>query len=381
MNQNKNILFFKYPDQFAQHSKVLNKLFQAVSSRGAFIMQDDLSKFEDKLAKYTGIKYALGVANATDAMLLLLKAGGIGEGDEVIFCTHTMVATASAIKFTGATPVPVEAGPGHLMNAASVEAAITSKTKAIMPTQLNGRVANMDAIIKIADKHNLQVYEDSAQALGAKYKGQSAGSFGMGGCISFYPAKVLGCFGDGGAVLTNDKEIYKTIKLMRDHGRGEDGNVSVWGYNSRLDNLQAAILNYFFDDYEGIVERRRVIADLYAEGLKYVKELILPPAVDSDVNHFDIYQNYEIEAKKRDELKVYLADKGVGTLIQWGGQAVHEFRDLGFTQSLPYTENIMRMGLLLPINMSNTNDEIDYVCQCIMDFYSFVSNDIVHSNV
>jgi dTDP-4-amino-4,6-dideoxygalactose transaminase len=381
MNQNKNIPFFNYPDLFAQHSKELTKVFQAVSSRGAFIMQDDLSKFEDKLAKYTGIKYALGVANATDAMQLLLKAGGIGEGDEVIFCTHTMVATASAIKFTGATPVPVEAGSDHLMDAASVEAAITSKTRAIMPTQLNGRVANMDAIIKIADKHNLQVYEDSAQALGAKYKGQSAGSFGMGGCISFYPAKVLGCFGDGGAVLTNDKEIYKTIKLMRDHGRGEDGNVSVWGYNSRLDNLQAAILNYFFDDYKIIVERRRVIADLYAEGLKYVKELILPPAVDSDVNHFDIYQNYEIEAKKRDELKVYLADKGVGTLIQWGGQAVHEFRDLGFTQSLPYTENIMRMGLLLPINMSITNDEIDYVCQCIMDFYSFVSNDIVHSNV
>lgn len=381
MNQNKNIPFFNYPDLFAQHSKELIEVFQAVSSRGAFIMQDDLSKFEDKLAKYTGIKYALGVANATDAMQLLLKAGGIGEGDEVIFCTHTMVATASAIKFTGATPVPVEAGSDHLMDAASVEAAITSKTRAIMPTQLNGRVANMDAIIKIADKHNLQVYEDSAQALGAKYKGQSAGSFGMGGCISFYPAKVLGCFGDGGAVLTNDEEIYKTIKLMRDHGRGEDGNVSVWGYNSRLDNLQAAILNYFFDDYKIIVERRRAIANLYSEGLKDVKELILPPAVDSDVNHFDIYQNYEIEAKKRDELKVYLADKGVGTLIQWGGQAVHEFRDLGFTQSLPYTENIMRMGLLLPINMSITNDEIDYVCQCIMDFYSFVSNDIVHSNV
>ena len=381
MNQNKNIPFFNYPDLFAQHSKELTEVFQAVSSRGAFIMQDDLSKFEDKLAKYTGIKYVLGVANATDAMQLLLKAGGIGEGDEVIFCTHTMVATASAIKFTGATPVPVEAGPDHLMDAASIEAAITAKTRAIMPTQLNGRVANMDVIIKIAEKHNLQVYEDSAQALGAKYKGQSAGSFGMGGCISFYPAKVLGCFGDGGAVLTNDKEMYKTIKLMRDHGRDEDGNVSVWGYNSRLDNLQAAILNYFFDDYEVIVERRRAIANLYAEGLKDVKELTLPPAVDSDVNHFDIYQNYEIEAKRRDELKVYLADKGVGTLIQWGGQAVHEFRDLGFTQSLPYTENIMRMGLLLPINMSITNDEIDYVCQCIMDFYSFISKDIIYPNV
>jgi dTDP-4-amino-4,6-dideoxygalactose transaminase len=369
MKQNKNIPFFNYPDLFALHSEELTDIFQAVSSRGAFIMQNDLVELEDRLVKYTGVKYALGVANATDAMQLLLKAGGIGKGDEVIFCSHTMVATASAIKFTGATPVPIEAGSDHLMDVALIEKAITLNTKAIMPTQLNGRVADMDAILKIADRYNLQVYEDSAQALGAKYKGKSAGSFGVGGCISFYPAKVLGCFGDGGAVLTNDEEIYKAIKLMRDHGRGEDGNVSVWGYNSRLDNLQAAILNYFFDDFESIVDRRRAISDLYAEGLKDLKELTLPPAVDSNVNHFDIYQNYEIEAKKRDELKVYLADKGIGTLIQWGGQAVHEFRDLGFTQSLPYTESIMRMILLLPMNMSITNDEIDYVCQRIREFY------------
>jgi len=228
----------------------------------------------------------------------------------------------------------------------------------------------MDKILDIAQDYGLQIYEDSAQALGAKYKGQCAGSFGLGGCISFYPAKVLGCFGDGGAVLTNDKEIYKTIKLMRDHGRGEDGNVSVWGYNSRLDNLQAAILNYFFDDYEGIVERRRVIADLYAEGLKYVKELILPPAVDSDVNHFDIYQNYEIEAERRDELKEHLSNKGVGTLIQWGGKAVHEFRDLGFDQSLPFTEQVMKSSLMLPLNMTVTDDEVRYICGCIRSFYN-----------
>jgi dTDP-4-amino-4,6-dideoxygalactose transaminase len=365
-----NIPFFNYPDLFTQHSEKLTDIFQSVASRGAFIMQNDLVEFESRLCEYTGVKYALGVANATDAMQLLLKAGGVGVDDEVIFCSHTMVATASAIKFTGATPVPVEAGADHLIGAVSIEAAITPKTKAIMPTQLNGRVADMDAILAIAKKYDLQVYEDSAQALGAKYKGQSAGSFGLGGCISFYPAKVLGCFGDGGAVLTNDKNIYETIKLMRDHGRGEDGNVSVWGYNSRLDNLQAAILNYFFDDYDGIVERRRLIADLYAEGLKNIEGLVLPPAVNSDNNHFDIYQNYEIEAINRDALKVCLSDNGIGTLIQWGGQAVHEFRDLGFTQSLPYTENIMRRGLLLPINMSITDDEVRYVCQCIKDFYN-----------
>ena len=369
MKQNKKIPFFNYPDLFAQHSEELTNIFQAVSSRGAFIMQNDLAEFEDRLVKYTGVKYALGIGNATDAMQLLLKAGGISEGDEVIFCSHTMVATASAIKFTGATPVPIEAGSDHLMDVALIEKAITLNTKAIMPTQLNGRVADMDAILQIAGKYNLQVYEDSAQALGAKYKGKSAGSFGVGGCISFYPAKVLGCFGDGGAVLTNDEEIYKTIKLMRDHGRGEDGNVSLWGYNSRLDNLQAAILNYFLDDFKSIVDRRRAIADFYAEGLKDLKELTLPPAVDSNVNHFDIYQNYEIEAVERDKLKAYLTEKNVGTLIQWGGQAVHEFRDLGFTQTLPYTENIMRTSLLLPINMSIIDNEVEYVCQCIREFY------------
>jgi dTDP-4-amino-4,6-dideoxygalactose transaminase len=239
-----------------------------------------------------------------------------------------------------------------------------------MPTQLNGRVANMDAILAIADKYNLQVYEDSAQALGARYKGKSAGSFGVGGCISFYPAKVLGCFGDGGAVLTNDVEIYNTIKLMRDHGRGEDGNVSVWGYNSRLDNLQAAILNYFFDDYNAIVERRRAISDLYSTSLKDLSAVVLPPAVDSSEENFDIYQNYEIEADRRDALKEYLANNGVGTLVQWGGKAVHEFKDLGFTQSLPFTEKIMRNSLMLPLNMTVTDDEVKYICDCVKGFYN-----------
>ena len=157
---------------------------------------------------------------------------------------------------------------------------------------------------------------------------------------------------------------------MRDHGRGEDGNVSVWGYNSRLDNLQAAILNYFFDDYEAIIQRRRVIANLYDENLKVLESIVLPPAVDSNPDHFDIFQNYEIETSRRDELKDYLFDKGVGTLIQWGGKAVHEFRDLGFTQSLPYTENIMRSSLMLPLNMTVTDDEIKYICGCIRSFYN-----------
>lgn len=365
----KKISFFNYPSLFNDHRKELTRIFQKVSSGGAFIMQEDLLEFELKIANYTGVKHAIGVANATDAMQLLLKAGGIGIGDEVIFCSHTMIATASAITFTGAIPIPIEAGADHLIDADLIIKAITPRTKAIIPTQLNGRVADMDTILDIAKEYNLQIYEDSAQALGAKYKGQCAGSFGLGGCISFYPAKTLGCFGDGGLVLTNDEDIYHKIKLMRDHGRGKDGNVSIWGFNSRLDNLQAAILNFFFRDYDKTVKRRRCIADLYHEGLKDIGGLILPPATNSSSNHFDIYQNYEIESEKRDQLKEYLLDKGVGTLIQWGGKAVHEFRDLGFDQSLPFTEKIMRNSLMLPLNMTITDDEVKRVCNYIKSFY------------
>ena len=303
-------------------------------------------------------------------MQLLFKAGGISNGDEVIFCSHTMVASASAIAFTGATPVPVDVGIDHMIDVNSIEAAITPKTKAIMPTQLNGRMSNMDEILRIAKKHNLQIYEDSAQALGAKFKGQSAGSFGIGGCISFYPAKVLGCFGDGGAVLTNDKSIYHKIKLLRDHGRGEDGNVSVWGYNSRLDNLQAAILNFFFQTYDKTIARRRAIAALYHENLKGLKSICLPPPPECNGDYFDIYQNYEIEANKRNELKEYLAINGIGTILQWGGKAVHEFRELGFSQSLPYTENVMRNSLMLPLNMTITDDEVKHIAEIIWEFYN-----------
>jgi len=364
------IPFFNYQSLFKEHERDFIEIFSDIGRRGAYIMQDDLSNFESKIEKYTGIKHAIGVANATDAMQLLLKAGGVGAGDEVIFCSHTMVATASAIAFTGATPIPVEAGSDHLIDPDSIIKAITSRTKAIIPTQLNGRVADMDKILDIAHEYGLQIYEDSAQALGAKYKGKCAGSFGLGGCISFYPAKTLGCFGDGGIVLTNDDNIYNKIKLMRDHGRGEDGNVSIWGFNSRLDNLQAAILNFFFEDYDKTVKRRRYIADLYHKGLKDIDDLALPPATNSNNNHFDIYQNYEIEAKRRDKLKSFLSDNGIGTLIQWGGKAVHEFKDLGFSQSLPITEKIMRDSLMLPLNMTVTDVEIKYICKCVRSFYN-----------
>ena len=364
------IPFFNYSELFKSHEKELIKIFSSVAKKGAFIMQDELLTFENNLAEYLDCKYVLGVANATDALEMILKADGITENDEIIFCSHTMIATASAIKFSGAKPIPVEAGDDHLIDIESIKAAITERTKGIMPTQLNGRVSNMDDIVEVAKKYDLNIYEDSAQALGAKYKGKYAGTFGQGGCISFYPAKVLGCFGDGGAVITNESHIYEKVKLYRDHGRGEDGNISVWGYNSRLDNLQAAILNYFFQTFDEIIDRRRYIADLYQQRLSGIQEIILPPSPNDSSDHYDVYQNYEIEAEERDELKTFLHANGIGTMIQWGGKGVHQFKDLGFTESLPYTENLMKRSLMLPLNMFITNHQIDYVCNSIKKYYA-----------
>lgn len=364
-----NIPFFRYPEVFDPIKESLLDTTRDIIERGAYILQTDLSDFEKTLAEYTGAKYAVGVANATDGLQIGFMAGGLQSGDEVIFCTHTMVATAASIYFAGGVPVPIEAGLDHLMDPNFIESAITKKTKAICPTQLNGRTSDMERIGKLARKHNLDIYEDAAQALGSKWKGQFSGTFGVASCISFYPAKILGCLGDGGAVLTNDETVYNKIMLLRDHGRSHDGDVALWGFNSRLDNIQAAYLSQQFKTFQKVVDRRRQIAARYEANLSSIEELVLPPGPDSDADHFDVFQNYEIEAQRRDELRLHLGSKGIGTIIQWGGKAVHQFRKLGFTQSLPFSENLFKRLMMLPMNMTLSDEEVDYVCDTVKSFY------------
>ena len=365
-----NIPFFNYASVYSEHRVAFQKILDEVGTRGAFIMQDDLAKLEKNIAKYSCCAYAVGVANATDGLEMLVNIARIGKGDEVIISSHTMIATASAISANGAKPVPVDCGADHLIDPKSIEKAITSKTKCILPTQLNGRTANMDEICQIADSYGLMIIEDSAQALGSKFKGKSAGTFGLGGCISFYPAKVLGCLGDGGVVLTNQKDIYNKLNLLRDHGRDPiSGDVLLWGRNSRLDNLQAAFLNHQFQNYEKVIKRRREIATIYESRLIDIPQIALPPRVDSSPDHYDIFQNYEIEAEKRNELKKYLYENGIGTLIQWGGKGIHQFNKLGYNLSLPISEKIFNKMLLIPINMTIHNDEVNYVCDKIISFY------------
>jgi dTDP-4-amino-4,6-dideoxygalactose transaminase len=318
------------------------------------------------------------VANATDALHLALRASGIGPGDEVVFSSHTMTATAAAIHFAGAVPVPVECGPDHLIDPGAAAAAVTTRTRALLPTHLNGRTADMGALGEIAARHGLLLVEDAAQALGSRFRGRAAGTFGAAGAVSFYPAKLLGCLGDGGAVLTNDEQVRDRVLELRDHGRSPAGDIVSWGFNSRLDNLQAAILDWRLQRLPEAIRLRRELARLYRQRLEGVEGLALPPGPDAHSgdsapeDHFDVFQNYEIEAAHRDALREFLKARGIGTLLPWGGKAVHQWEGLGLRANLPYTESLFTRILLLPLNLSLTGDDVLAVADAVVEFYRTV---------
>ncbi len=364
------IPFFRYPHVFEQQRDEILKAMIGVMERGAFILQSDLVEFETALAEFIGARHAIGVANGTDGLIIALRAAGIGAGDEVIVPSHTYVASAASIHFVGAAPVLVDCRADHLVDPQAVAAAVTPRTAAIMPVQLNGRTCDMDELQAVADRHGLAIVEDAAQALGSKFKGRNAGTFGRTAAFSFYPAKLLGCFGDGGAVATNDAELARTMSLLRDHGRDENGLVIDWGLNSRLDNLQAAVLNVKLQRVELEIQRRREIARLYRDGLQDVEDIDLPPGPDEDPEHFDVYQNYEIESGRRDELREQLERDGIRTIIQWGGKAVHQLKGLRVGPvDVPYTERMFTRCFMLPMNTSVTNEEAEYICDRIRRFY------------
>ena len=363
------IPFFDYSRLFLDKKDEYLNIFSEVSSRGAFIMQRDVDDFEKNLSQFTSSNYAIGVANATDGLEISWMALNLRPGDEVICSAHTMLATASSIKVAGGIPIPVEIGDDNLIDPEAIEASITPRTVGIMPTQLNGRTCDMDKIMEIANKYKLFVVEDAAQALGSKFKGKNAGTFGNASAISFFPAKVLGCFGDGGAILCQDETIFDRAYQLHDHGRDKDGHVKSWGRNSRLDNLQAALLNFNLKNYENVIQRRREIASKYDSRLSVLEELKLPEPPKINSHHFDVFQNYEIVAQKRDDLQRYLKLNGIGTLIQWGGKAIHQWEHLGFNLHLPKSEAFFRECIMIPMNMFISNNDIDYICDKIIEFY------------
>jgi dTDP-4-amino-4,6-dideoxygalactose transaminase len=365
----RSVPFFDYPQLWSNQREDLLRIIDEVSSAGGFIMQKELLDFEDSLSKYTNSKHVIGVGNATDAMEIFLSAIGLKKGDEIIISSHTMLATASAIVANGGVPVPVDIGEDNLICPEAINDQITKNTVGIMPTQLNGRTCNMDEICIIAEKNGLFIVEDAAQALGSKFKGQSAGTFGLASCISFFPAKVLGCLGDAGAILTEDQNIFEKSYQLHDHGRDLDGEVKSWGRNSRLDNIQAAILDFKLKSYDQAIIRRREVARIYDSELKNLNQLKLPPGPDASPDHFDVYQNYELQASHRDELKLFLNQKNIGTLIQWGGKAVHQWNGLGFQQSIPNVERFFEECIMLPMNTFISDDDVYYTCNKIKEFY------------
>ena len=367
----REVPFFNYPHVYKQYQDEILPALTNVLERGAFILQKEIEEFEQKARKFVNAKYCVSVANGTDSLYLALLAAEIGPGDEVIMASHTYIATAAAAHFAGAKPVLVECLPDRTIDPAAVEAAITPRTKCIMPTQLNGRTADMDTLQTIANKHGLIIIEDAAQALGSKFKDKCAGTFGLAGSISLYPAKLLGCFGDGGLLFTNDDEMYEKLYEMRDHGRNREGLVVRWGINSRLDNIQAAVLLVKLKYYREEIERRRQIARIYQDRLGELEEMTLPPGPDEDGPHFDVYQNYEVEAHRRDALRTYLKEHGIGTIIQWNGTPVHQFQGLDLPRfHLPKTDRFFERCFLLPMNTSLSDDDVQYICDTITSFYS-----------
>ena len=369
MLKTRQIPFFDYPALFAELEQEVMTTVRDVFARGAYIMQRDVTDFEAELGAYLGVKHVIGVADGTMGLLLPLLALKLKPGDEVIVPSHTFVASAAAIHHAGGTPVTVDCAADHLIDAETAKRAITAHTRGIMPVQLNGRTANMEPLLELARRHELFIVEDSCQALGARFRGRFAGTFGVAGSISFYPSKTLGCFGDGGAVITNDDDMAAQVRMLRDHGRGPDGNVWCWGYNSRLDNVQAAILRIKLRKYDAYIARRRELAAIYDARLRHLAQLLLPPPPVADGDHFDIFQNYEIEATERDALRAHLESRGVRTILQWGGKAIHQFPKLGLQASLPYTERMTERFMMLPMNTALADDDVRYICDCIEEFY------------
>jgi dTDP-4-amino-4,6-dideoxygalactose transaminase len=369
--------FFDFKALFAEDPDGFTKVVQATLASGGIILQGAVDAFEDRLSRYVGCGFSVGTSDCTNAMQLGVRALDIGAGDEVIISSHTFVATAQAVRFAGATPVPVEMQADRMIDPDAIAPSITSRTKAIMVTQLNGRVCDMDRVEAVARKHGLLVLEDSAQALGASFGGKRAGSFGTFGAFSFYPSKLLGGFGDGGALTTSDAALADRVFRMRNHGANrakqlEDDN-ALWSTNCRLDNVHAAILNYKFADFPRTLARRRQIARTFHAAFEGLPDFGRPPGPDEPGPYFDCYQNYEIDVGKREVFRGYLKEHGVGTILQWGGSAVHQMGGLGFTQRLPFTERFFTRCLLLPMNQFMTDADILHVCSTVRGFHGLSS--------
>jgi len=341
-----------------------------VFDSGNYILGQEVEYFERTFAEYCGVAHAIGVGNGTDALILALRALGIGPGDEVITASHTAVATVAAVLACGATPVLVDVDNAHYtIDPGSVEAAITSRCKAIIPVHLYGQPAEMDAISSIARRRNLRVVEDCAQAVGARYRGRRVGSLGDIATFSFYPTKNLGAIGDGGMVVTGDAGLASRVRRLRQYGWDELRNADDVGVNSRLDSLQAAILQAKLKHLDSDNDRRAVIAERYNRGLAGLP--IETPATRGECTH--AYHLYVVRCTQRDALQAHLAENEIGTAVHYPvpvhGQHAYAERSVFSKSGLPATENLTGAILSLPIYPELNDDDVDRVIKAIHEYF------------
>lgn len=364
-----NIPFLNFAPMHSAIRAEMQAAFEAVYDGNWFIMGQHLEAFEAAYAQYNGVRHAIGVSNGLDALILGLKALEIGEGDEVIVPAHTFVASALAVSHVGATPVFAEPDPKtYNLDPDAVAQAITPRTKAIMPVHLYGQACEMDRIMALAQQHGLYVLEDNAQAHGAHFKGQATGTFGDAAGISFYPGKNLGALGDGGMLVTNRDDIAEQVNMLRNYGSREKYLNEVIGYNMRLDELQAALLQVKLKYLPEWTAERQQIARWYDEYLRDTSGLILP-YTHPDAGH--VYHLYVVRTHKRDELQAYLKDQGIGTLIHYPipPHLQPAYENLGLKKgSFPITEELTLTSLSLPLWIGLTQRAVKEVAWTIQNF-------------
>jgi len=360
-----------YVDLRRQHVPIKDEILRAVGrviDGAAFILGEEVEKFEQKVAEYCRTKYAVGVNSGTDALFLSLKAYGIGRGDEVITVPNSFLATASSIVAVGAKPVFVDVGDDMNINPDWVERKITRSTRAIIPVHLTGRPVDMDPIMRIARAHNLIVVEDAAQAVGAEYKGRKVGSIGDCGCFSMHPLKTLNACGDAGVITTNDENLRNSLVQLRNIGLKNRDESDTWGYNSRLDAIQAAILTVKLKYLDLWIEQRRSNAKYY---IQHLGDVVRVPEDGGDDR--PVWHTFVIQTELRDELQGHLELNGIGTRIHYP-IAIHLQRaakSLGYREGdFPVCERQAQTILSLPVYQELTRDELDRVVDTVTSFFN-----------
>lgn len=356
-------------EQQEEYREELRGAFERVMDSSYFILGDETKKFEENIAQMLGVKHVIGVNSGTDALFLSMKALDIGPGDEVIVPANSFLASATTVVQTGATPVFADVQDDLLINPNDAKEKITSKTKAIMPVHLTGKSCDMNSILKLAKTFNLFVVEDAAQAILAKYKGVPVGTIGDVGCFSVHPLKNLSACGDGGFITTNNEELYQKLLPLRNIGLKNRDEADIIGYNSRLDSLQAALLNVKLPHLEELTKARQENAKRYKQLFlsEHLDQIITLP--EEENNTESVYHTYVIQVPNRDELKIYMEEKGIETKIHYPSPIHKQKAFSNYQAQVPLVEEQSKKILSLPIHEYLKEEEINYVVKTIIDFY------------